>query len=101
MQSWKMYEVNAGTALDFLYVCVCVWEGVSFWDQPWLIVRSFTVLKILSSQLGMQDFRLTLDLNRVLTNVDLPKPLWPADTHNQRVSILAAEQTLMSLDREE
>lgn len=72
-----------------------------FWNQPWDIVRSFTVLQILSSQQGVQDFRLTLDLNRVLTKVDLPKPLWPAHTHRQRVSMLAVEHASMSLDSKE
>lgn len=41
------------------------------------------VLGIRSSEVGCTDFRLILDLKRVLIKVDFPKPLCPGETQEE------------------
>lgn len=47
------------------------------WPLPCPMALISTVLGIFSSRFQPEDLRLTWDLNKVLTSVDFPSPLWP------------------------
>lgn len=58
-----------------LMMLVIIYRGVRLSGLPWLMDLISMVWGILSSSLGITDLRLTLDLNKVLMRVDLPRPL--------------------------